>query len=371
MVINTVSSYLETLQNSLFTGKMENSTIIDSRGLPARFFFRGQPADYNETNNVASIFRDGKRKNEYAYTNEYMRRYTEQFNQLENNFSRLTYMQHYGLPTRLLDVTTNALVALYFACQPHDNDDGLVSVFSSNRSRNDNAAYSYFSSHSDTVEILSTLALMNEEIKEKIFRKITDFNKAINSINNAIHDEVKQSYQDNTEIDYFNVWYNDQIKKEKSEDILNNIELKAYNKRKFKYNEKYDSLNDSYEIKCLYHDIRRDVNYFDNIINFHQLLLPFFVEPSLNNERLRAQSGFFLFEPYAAKSCVPKNIHDNIKKNISLLDKKGYEITLTIPNDNKEAILKELDIYCDINRATLFPDKENVSSYISQTFLKD
>ena len=53
---------------------------------------------------------------------------------------------------------------------------------------------------------------------------------------------------------------------------------------------------------------------------------------------------FFLFEPYAAKNYVPKNIHDNIKKNISLLDKKGYEITLTIPNDNKEAILKELDI---------------------------
>src|SRR5699024_9195505 len=100
--------------------------------------------------------------------------------------------------------------------QPHDNDNGLVSVFSLNRSRNDNAAYSYFSSHSDIVEILSTLALMNEEIKEKIFRKITDFNKAINSINNDIHDEVKQSYRNNTEIDYFNVWYNDQIKKKNS-----------------------------------------------------------------------------------------------------------------------------------------------------------
>lgn len=63
-----------------------------------------------------------------------MRRYANDFNNLENNFSRLSYMQHFGLPTRLLDVTTNALVALYFACQSHlDSEghetDGIVTMF--------------------------------------------------------------------------------------------------------------------------------------------------------------------------------------------------------------------------------------------------
>lgn len=44
----------------------------------------------------------------------------------------LALLQHYGIPTRLLDITENALVALYFACCSEPNKDGEVFVFKYN-----------------------------------------------------------------------------------------------------------------------------------------------------------------------------------------------------------------------------------------------
>lgn len=44
----------------------------------------------------------------------------------------LALLQHHGIPTRLLDVTENALVALYFACCTEPKKDGEVIVFKYN-----------------------------------------------------------------------------------------------------------------------------------------------------------------------------------------------------------------------------------------------
>lgn len=118
--IRSVSEYLECLSKI----KMEPKTTFS---VGCFTLFRGQ-ANANWLLSP-SLYRQNLFEAENLLLTEIKHICPKEFG--DNRFDSLVKMQHFGMPTRLLDVTTNPLVSLYFACESSEqsNEDGIVYIF--------------------------------------------------------------------------------------------------------------------------------------------------------------------------------------------------------------------------------------------------
>ena len=272
----------------------------NDEGASVERYFRGQKVEFWPL--MPSIFRNNMLSIEHDLMQKPLLKCPDEFNGLTNPFDIMTKYQHYGMCTRLLDLTSNPLVALYFACQIH-GEIPYISESNINDESNNKEPYGVIYYTTDFYPVTST---------DQDVRIIVELSRC--DLSNGLP----------------------------TKEILKMlVERNVISEEKAKIWEKVPGIYDFIS--------RLQKNYM--------------IKPSFSNERLKHQSGMFLL---ASSFLVEQgNVDDNpmISKAIVDLKDSFSEDFFYIEGKNKENILKELDLY-NINEATLFPELEHQLNYI-------
>lgn len=271
-----------------------------------QYYYRGEPRFYYKL--MPSIARSTYILDERILINKAKKLYPNIFKNTLSPIGLLITLQHYGIPTRLLDITTNAFIALFFACK-NPLDENI------------------------------------QGHEQELDGKVYIFHKIMNSEYDGIENILSRTYQIPTETIFLDDYlefiksypdYNDMqsIMTMQIAQIMNSNSIDEYNS----------------EVKrMLTHEIKE---ISDN---------PILINPPMLFDRIRLQAGnFMLF--FNDMNKEQSNNRYLIESNIRELDKnhKYIKKIIRVKDDYKKEILNQLKLF-NISESTLFYDNIDIN----------
>ncbi len=257
---------------------------------------------------------------------EYRMRFPDMFRN-KTTIESITLMQHFGCPTRLLDITTNPLVALFMSCysgfsKTNDEDAfGEIITFFPHFLENDNEVKYYDSKRVAVLSCLSRLDIAEKRNLVQICSRL-QFNK-------------KNTFKEFIDLDP------NSFLSKKSSLIGNDRFIEKIEKGKIALKHLLSMVFQEHNVDC------SDVLCAD-------LMKSYYVKTPLNNERIRAQSGCFIL-------CGLDDNYIDEHFSSSRNESDFYRIIVK----DKRNLLNELQ-QLNIHQASMMPDLENVADYLTK-----
>ena len=348
-------------------------------------FYRGVGHTYYKE--APAIYRNNNELEESRWYRSMKQSYQKDLDAI-HYLDRIAMLQHFELPTRLLDVTSNPLVALYMAVNNlyvkndvDQNDYGEIIVYFDelvdNKTYDSNsvlALAALVKLHYEQKEILrGFLKTITDGINKKYEGKNDEIDRLKKLVNYCVHLSTK-----NRDCDYYFNSHELLVLKEafhiesltKPEQVISYIVSPEKNEEK-KLHILYNEFVEIY-FKLL-STIRRENSSFVDNLDVFMLNKAFHVTVGMTNERMRVQSGSFIIcgldKDYInthMKSSRNECYDVSEENKIQSISTKGTDNERRIKRlfiTDKGFIYKQLNSL-NINDMTMFPDMAHQSAYL-------